>query len=57
MGIENELSAADIKQADFVIFAVDIAVEQPERFAARKPISVSVQDAIKNPKGILEKLK
>ncbi len=30
MGIENELTPADIKDADFVIFAVDIAVEQEE---------------------------
>lgn len=57
MGIENELTAADIKSADFVIFAVDIAVEQPERFTGCKQITVPVQEAIKNPRGIFEKLK
>jgi fructose-specific phosphotransferase system IIB component len=57
MGIENELTASEIQQADFVIFAVDIAVEQPERFNGRKQVTVPVQEAIKNPKGIFEKLR
>ncbi len=57
MGIENELTASDISAADFVIFAVDIAVEQPERFTGRKQVKVPVQEAIKNPRGIFEKLK
>jgi fructose-specific phosphotransferase system IIB component len=56
MGIENELTASDIQHADVVIFAVDIAVEQPERFVGRKQIQVPVQDAIKNPKGVLAKI-
>jgi PTS system fructose-specific IIB component/fructose-specific PTS system IIB-like component len=56
MGIENELSAADIKQADWVIFAVDIAVEQIERFTGRKHLQVPVAEAIKNPKGVFARL-
>ncbi len=57
MGIENELTAADIKGSDAVIFAVDIAVEQVERFSGRKIVQVPVQDAIKNPAGIFAKIK
>lgn len=57
MGIENELTAQDIKQADAVIFAVDIAVEQPERFTGRKIIQVPVQDAIKNPSEVIQKIR
>jgi PTS system fructose-specific IIB component/fructose-specific PTS system IIB-like component len=57
MGIENELSEEEIQSADVVIFAVDIAVEQPERFNGRKQVKVPVQEAIKNPKGIFEKLR
>jgi fructose PTS system EIIB component len=56
MGIENELTAADIKAADFVIFAVDIDVENKERFTGRKIIQVPVQQAIKDPKGIFSKM-
>jgi fructose PTS system EIIBC or EIIC component len=55
MGIENPLSGEDIAKADAVIFAVDIAVENPERFEGKPRIEVSVKDAIKNPKGVLEK--
>lgn len=57
MGIENELTGADIKQADAVIFAVDIAVEQVERFAGRKILQFPVQEAIKNPAGIFSKIR
>jgi fructose-specific phosphotransferase system IIB component len=56
MGIENELTAADIKGADYVVFAVDIDVENKERFDGRKVIQVPVAQAIKNPKGIFEKM-
>jgi len=56
MGIENELSSDDIESADVVIFAVDIDVEQKDRFDGRRIVEVPVQEAIKNPKGIFEKL-
>ncbi len=57
MGIENELTAADIKDSEFVIFAVDISVEKEERFEGRTIVRVPVQEAIKNPTGIFNKLK
>ncbi|MBN8597867.1 MAG: PTS fructose-like transporter subunit IIB [Planctomycetes bacterium] len=53
MGIENELSAADVKGADVVIFAVDIEIEKKERFEGKKVIKVGVTEAIKNPNGVL----
>jgi fructose-specific phosphotransferase system IIB component len=56
MGIENELSSADIKAADYVVFAVDIDVEQKERFEGCKIIQVPVAQAIKDPKGIFAKM-
>jgi len=55
MGIENELSNSDIRQAQTAIFAADIEVEKSERFEGMKIIRVPVQEAIKNPKGVLEK--
>ena len=57
MGIENELSPRDIRDAEIAIFAVDIDVEQRDRFTGKKIVQVPVQDAIKNPKGVFEKLK
>ncbi|HVP11035.1 MAG TPA: PTS fructose transporter subunit IIB [Phycisphaerae bacterium] len=56
MGIENELSAKDIREADIAIFAVDIDVEQRDRFDGKKIIQVPVQEAIKNPKGVFDKI-
>ncbi|MGH7241957.1 MAG: PTS fructose-like transporter subunit IIB [Phycisphaerales bacterium] len=55
MGIENELSAADVRGADVVIFAVDIEVEKKERFEGKKLVKVGVAEAIKNPNGVLAK--
>lgn len=56
MGIENELTAAEIKAADAVLFAVDIDVEKKERFDGKKVVHVPVQQAIKDPKAVLAKL-
>lgn len=52
MGIENELSQADINAAEAVILAADIALERPERFARMKKVEVPVQDALKRPEAI-----
>lgn len=56
MGIENEITPAEIAAADGVIFAVDIQVEQRERFDGKKIIEVPVKQAIKDPKGVLAML-
>ena len=56
MGIENELSAEDISEADVVMFAIGIGVEQRDRFDGKKIIEVTVQEAIKDPKAVFEKL-
>jgi fructose-specific phosphotransferase system IIB component len=56
MGIENELSESDIKNAELAIFACDIAVQRRERFEAIKVLEVPVQDAIKKPESIFAKI-
>jgi len=56
MGIENQLSAKDIREADIAIFAIDIEVEQRERFDGKKIVQIPVQQAIKNPSAVFEKL-
>lgn len=56
MGIENELTAEDVRNADIVLFAVDIEVEQRERFDGKKIVEVPVQLALKDPKAIFAKL-
>ncbi len=56
MGIENALTEDDIRSADVVIFAAGIPVRDPERFRASRIIEVPVQDAIKNPGSIFERI-
>ena len=56
VGAENELTEEDIKSADAVIIAADTNVPL-ERFAGKKLVKVSVKDAIKNSKGLIENTK
>jgi fructose-specific phosphotransferase system IIB component len=56
MGIENALSGADIRGADVVLLAIGIEVEQRERFDGKKVVQVSVQEVIKNPQAVFERL-
>lgn len=56
MGIENEISEKDVADAEVAIFAVEIPVRNRERFERLKIVEVSVQDAIKNPEGILTRI-
>ena len=56
MGIENELSQADIDAAEVAIFATDIALERPERFAEIRKVEVPVQDVLKHPESVFAKL-
>ncbi len=57
MGIENELSQADVDSADAAIIATDIALENEERFSRIKKIQVPVQEALKDAEGIFARLK
>lgn len=60
IGTEDELTATDIKEADFVLLAVDIKVNGKERFTGKKVVEIPTNTAIKAPtkllKTIVEKL-
>ncbi len=57
MGIENELSQAEVDAADAAILATDIAIEREERFDRVRKIMVPVKAALKDPKAIFAQLK
>jgi len=57
MGIENELTAADIAKADVVILATDIAIEKASRFAGVKKVEIPVQRVLRDAKAVLDGLK
>jgi fructose-specific phosphotransferase system IIB component len=56
MGIENELSPADIAKADAVILATDIAIEKASRFTGIKKVEVPVQRVLKDAKAIFDQI-
>lgn len=55
MGIENELTQAEIDAAEVAIFATDIAIELPDRFNRIRKVEVPVQAALKDPEAIFKK--
>jgi len=58
MGVENELTQADIAAADAVIIAADIAIERAERFDEKpRKLSVPIHEVLKNPDVIFDGLK
>lgn len=54
LGIDDELSEREIQEADVVIFAVSVSVEDAERFEGKKIIDVEIGDALEKPKAILD---
>ncbi|MFM2581349.1 PTS fructose transporter subunit IIB [Vibrio fortis] len=46
MGVENQLSAHDITQADRVLIVSDIEIEQPNRFDANKTVRIAMEDVL-----------
>lgn len=56
MGIENELTQAEIDAAGAAILATDIAIEQMERFNNIRKIQIPVQSVLKNPEAIFAQL-
>lgn len=55
IGVENEFSAEDIAQADGIIIAADKHVDK-SRFVGKKLLVAGVQDGIRNPEALIEKL-
>lgn len=56
MGVENELSPREIREADAVLLAADIEIDGRDRFSGKKIVEVSVRDAIKQTKAVFGKL-
>ncbi len=55
-GIQNELTPAEIADADIIIHAVAIAPQNNERFDSYDIYEIGLQDAIKNAKGIIQEI-
>lgn len=56
LGIEDEISAQDIAEADVAILAVEVGIAKAERFKDIKTVNVPVNVAIKSPESLLKKV-
>ncbi|MCC7667232.1 PTS fructose transporter subunit IIB [Liquorilactobacillus satsumensis] len=54
IGTENELTTDQIKEADFVLLAVDIKIGGKERFKGKRVVEVPTNTAIKAPTKLLQ---
>lgn len=54
IGTENELTKEQIKEADFVLLAVDIKIGGRERFKGKKVFEVPTNTAIKAPTKLIK---
>ncbi|MCY7784838.1 fructose-specific PTS transporter subunit EIIC, partial [Bacillus sp. S20C3] len=54
IGVENELTAEEIQEADAIIIAADRSVNK-DRFIGKKLLSVGVQDGIRKPEELIQK--
>ncbi|EMF0289317.1 PTS fructose transporter subunit IIB [Enterococcus faecium] len=55
IGIENELTLEQIKEADLVILAIDVKISGRERFEGKRIIQVPTEIAVKSPNKLIEK--
>ena len=52
MGIENQLTQAEVDAAEVVILATDIAIEQMDSFERIRKVQIPVQSVLKNAEAI-----
>ena len=55
-GAGNVLTADDIKDADYVLFAADKEIDNKERFIGKKIVEVPVGEAVKNSDSLLKSI-
>jgi len=57
LGIENEITQGEVDSADVVLLAVEVAIAKNERFENKPKVTIPIQLAVKNPEGVLKKIK
>ena len=55
-GIQNELTAEDIAEADVILLSTAITPQNMERFEGYEIYEVSLSEAIKNPDGVIQEI-
>jgi PTS system fructose-specific IIB component/fructose-specific PTS system IIB-like component len=54
LGLENELTQADIDAADVAILAAGVAIEKPERFGRIRKVQVPVESVLTDALAVLK---
>lgn len=55
-GVQNELTDTDISDADIIIHSVAVTPLGMERFEGYEVYEVTLQEMIKNPKGVIKEI-
>lgn len=55
-GVQNELTDTDISEADIIIHSVAVTPLGMERFEGYEVYEVTLQEIIKNPKGVIKEI-
>ncbi|HHV09544.1 MAG TPA: PTS fructose transporter subunit IIB [Clostridiales bacterium] len=56
IGVEDQLTPADVAAADVVIIAADIGVMNLERFVGKRKVEVPISVVMKSPKALIQKV-
>ncbi|MFM2668212.1 PTS fructose-like transporter subunit IIB [Vibrio mediterranei] len=56
IGIENELTAEEVAQADIVILTKDIGIKNEDRFKGKTIVRIGVCDAVKRADAVMSKI-
>lgn len=56
LGIENEITQAEVDQADVVILAIEVEIAKRERFKGKPVVKIPVQSAVKSPESLITKI-
>lgn len=56
IGVEDQLTADEIAQADVVIIAADIGVSGKDRFKNKRVLEIPISIVMKSPKALIQKI-
>ncbi len=55
IGVENELTHEDIREADVILISADIRVNK-DRFTGKPVVEIPISMVMKSPKGVISKI-
>lgn len=56
LGIENEITKAEVENADVVILAVEVGIAKKDRFDGKPIVKVAIQSAVRSPETLIKKI-